>query len=234
MTTTIERAKQAGAISQLGWDPLISDDRRVWGFFDEELEAFRALCVAERDAELLAVGMEPTHEVWISTDSCGEHYGWEDVDDLDERQWKNVEKSSHRYSYTATQLAAARTQGAKEERKKHCNCEWEGDVNTKQCTLHASHIDAIHEWAERAKYAEKRITELEQQLAEKREPLGYTKYRLLDRGEFLAGGDESLDDDCTGWTLILPIFRGHEYTPNFHVPHRRAIDAAHNIGGKHD
>ena len=33
-------AREAGASSELGWDPKISDDRRIWAFFDEEVEAF--------------------------------------------------------------------------------------------------------------------------------------------------------------------------------------------------
>jgi hypothetical protein len=38
-----------------------------------------------------------------------------------------------------------------------CNCRWVGDVQTQQCTLHESHVDAIHEWAERAKTAEEAL-----------------------------------------------------------------------------
>lgn len=37
---------------------------------------------------------------------------------------------------------------------KPCSCRWNGDVLVQQCTLHQAHIDAIHEWAERAKAAE--------------------------------------------------------------------------------
>ena len=117
MTTTIELAREAG----------LNDFGVGWQM--DKMEAFRALIVAERDRELLAVDMEPIHEVWISTDSCGEHYNWEDVNDLDERQWKKVVKASHRYIYTAEQLASARLQGAEEERKKwqdnlHANVEY--------------------------------------------------------------------------------------------------------------
>ena len=37
---------------------------------------------------------------------------------------------------------------------KHCACEFDGDTCVTQCKLHAAHVDAIHEWAERAKAAE--------------------------------------------------------------------------------
>lgn len=43
-----------------------------------------------------------------------------------------------------------------------CNCRWNGDVQTQQCTLHESHVAAIHEWAERAKAAEKKLAALAQ------------------------------------------------------------------------
>lgn len=40
------------------------------------------------------------------------------------------------------------------QQEQTCNCRWVGDVQTQQCTLHEAHVDAIHEWAERAKTAE--------------------------------------------------------------------------------
>ena len=40
-----------------------------------------------------------------------------------------------------------------------CNCRWEGDTQVQQCTLHKAHVDAIHEWAERAKAAEAELKE---------------------------------------------------------------------------
>jgi hypothetical protein len=46
---------------------------------------------------------------------------------------------------------------ALEQPEQPCNCRWVGDVQTQQCTLHEAHVDAIHEWAERAKAAEKKL-----------------------------------------------------------------------------
>lgn len=40
-----------------------------------------------------------------------------------------------------------------------CNCRWDGDVQVQQCTLHEAHVDAIHEWAERAKVAERKLAQ---------------------------------------------------------------------------
>lgn len=40
-----------------------------------------------------------------------------------------------------------------------CNCRWEGGTQVQQCTLHEAHVAAIHEWAERAKTAEKKLAE---------------------------------------------------------------------------
>jgi hypothetical protein len=171
MTKTNELAKEAGFADWYGTDDIA---------FLALLDIFRALCVAERDKELMAAGMEPIHEVWISTDSCGEHYGWEDVNDLDELQWKKVVKASHRYIYTATQLAAARLQGAEEERKKwqdnlHANVEYcptccEGktavpDMTRDEVIFHCGKTSGRLQ-------GQKRIAELEQQLAEKHHNIG--------------------------------------------------------------
>ncbi len=38
-----------------------------------------------------------------------------------------------------------------------CNCRWDGDKQVQQCTLHEAHVDAIREWAERAKSAEAKL-----------------------------------------------------------------------------
>jgi hypothetical protein len=35
-----------------------------------------------------------------------------------------------------------------------CNCRWDGEQQVQHCTLHEAHVDAIREWAERAKAAE--------------------------------------------------------------------------------
>lgn len=38
-----------------------------------------------------------------------------------------------------------------------CNCRWEGDAQIQWCELHLAHKEAIHDWAERAKEAEKQL-----------------------------------------------------------------------------
>lgn len=50
---------------------------------------------------------------------------------------------------------------ALEQPEQTCNCRWVGDVQTQQCTLHEAHVDAIHEWAERAKAAEAKLAALQ-------------------------------------------------------------------------
>jgi hypothetical protein len=52
-------------------------------------------------------------------------------------------------------------QAALAQREQTCNCRWVGDVQTQQCTLHEAHVDAIHEWAERAKTAEAALAQQE-------------------------------------------------------------------------
>jgi hypothetical protein len=51
-----------------------------------------------------------------------------------------------------------------------CNCRWDGEVQVQQCTLHQAHVDAIHEWAERAKAAEAKLAA---QRAPAQEPLSF-------------------------------------------------------------
>lgn len=41
-----------------------------------------------------------------------------------------------------------------------CKCRWRGDALVAQCTLHEGHVDALHEWAARAKAAEAALREL--------------------------------------------------------------------------
>jgi len=48
------------------------------------------------------------------------------------------------------------------------DCRWVGDKQTQQCKLHQAHVDAIHEWAERAKSAEAKLTAIMNQ-----EPCGW-------------------------------------------------------------
>ena len=48
---------------------------------------------------------------------------------------------------------------AEQSAQQTCNCRWEGEVQVQQCTLHEAHIDAIHEWAGRAKAAEAKLAE---------------------------------------------------------------------------
>lgn len=57
------------------------------------------------------------------------------------------------------QLAAANGR-LEEYEEKTCNCRWEGDTLVRQCELHKAQVDAIHEWAERAKVAEQRLWKL--------------------------------------------------------------------------
>lgn len=52
--------------------------------------------------------MKPIHEVWVSTDSCNECWGWEDIEGLDPRVKIPVDHSRHRYIYTADQFRQAK------------------------------------------------------------------------------------------------------------------------------
>ena len=68
MTKSItDIAREAGASSELGWDPKISDDRRIWAFFDEEVEAFVTAIKAAHLAELTR-GVEMPEPVGLTVE----------------------------------------------------------------------------------------------------------------------------------------------------------------------
>lgn len=147
MSTTIELAKQSGASVYRNRN---YPDRPFQTFSPEQLEAFRALCVAERDKELMA-----NVELPEPVAHCQLSIGRKTVAYFDGKpifMTGPVGNDSHRDPlYTATQLAAARLQGAEEERS----------LRAQIMELHAK---ASLEQSQR-------IAELEQQLAEKREVL---------------------------------------------------------------
>ena len=199
MTTTIELAGKAGFTA--GRDDHI---------FREMLETFRALCVAERDRELMAVGCE-----------CDEvdRYLRNNLDDDDYEDFS-------RSLYEA--IAAARLQGAEEERKK-----WESELvlhnngalreRITELEADVSHKDEVI--TQNSRNAQRCITELEQQLAEKRERLSDAKVESL----------------CAVGPVHAPSgrinFTPAQYRHELHVATIfgfRQAEAAHNIGGKHD
>jgi hypothetical protein len=59
----------------------------------------------------------------------------------------------------ADTLPAAPTQAVQEPALTGCNCRWRGDEYVEKCELHEAWRTAIHEWAERAKAAEKAAQE---------------------------------------------------------------------------
>ena len=104
MTTTIELAAKCG-FESIGIDPMEC--------YTEQLETFRALCVAERDRELIGVGMEPIG--WMERQML--LTGWSDWYARTPRRNNDptemtVDQIQFQFSpvYAATQLAAARLQ----------------------------------------------------------------------------------------------------------------------------
>lgn len=115
MKTTIELAKQAFA-----------DPDGSLCVLTPELEAFRALCVAERDKELLDVGMEPVARTvrFIGNDAYAREYWYcaRSYEELPNGKYPDIwEKIGE--LYTAEQLAAARLQ-ATEEAYRRSNASW--------------------------------------------------------------------------------------------------------------
>jgi hypothetical protein len=182
MTTTIELAKEAGFADWYGTDDIA---------FLALLDIFRTIIVAARDRELLAGGCE-----------CGEvarylrnNLGDDDYADFSQSLYEAI--------------AAARLQGAEEERKR--------------AEVFAKHLGK----------ANLHIRELEQHLAEKREPLTDEQDRALCESNFNAESDAFFE--------ARPEWNQNAMRRIFYAGHRRAwiskdavIEAAHNIGGNHD
>ena len=90
---------------------------------------------------------------------------------------------------------------------KHCACEFDGDTCVSQCKLHGAHVDAIHEWAERAKAAEAKLA-TQPAVAE---PLT----------------DGELRECFTGTNTAEPLSEGWPGLERF----ARAVEQAHGIKG---
>lgn len=82
-----------------------------------------------------------------------------------ERRPNGDDKCTNGHKYPSSKALA------EQPAQQTCNCRWEGEVQVQQCTLHEAHVDAIHEWAERAKSAEHQFKNFHRLLCER---FGYT------------------------------------------------------------
>ena len=95
------------------------------------------------------------------------------------KEWSKLGLAALEYASTgnrraeliAPAIAAFKQALAEQPAQQTCNCRWEGEVQVQQCTLHEAHVDAIHEWAERAKSAEHQFKNFHRLLCER---FGYT------------------------------------------------------------
>lgn len=74
----------------------------------------------------------------------------------DEQRWPNA-VTPPPVAEPAGERGSQPTQG---DMPSGCNCRWDGYEQIQTCELHQAHIDAIHEWAERAKTAERKLAAL--------------------------------------------------------------------------
>ncbi len=156
--------------------------------------------------------------------------------------------------YAASQLrVAAQPKPPAEPVLQTCNCRWDGDVQVQQCTLHEAHIDAIHEWAERAKTAERKLAALAQEQAEPaQEPVAWVRLEAWKSGKdwpddcFTALPAEGLTPLYTAPPKLVPLTEEEIVRIRMSLPHfvpspdqhpyewairyARAIDRAHGIG----
>ena len=212
MTTTIELAEQAGIEFQENTGITGKTRTATTGSQPiEKLEAFRALIVAERDRELIGMAdFESTYAVALRDSKPG--------------TIKNIAQ----LCYTA-----ARLQGAEGERKKwqdnlHANVEYcptccEGKLASPDMTRDEV-IFQCGKTSGRLQGAQ-RIAELEQQLAEKREPLMTAIETVI--GCFRAA-------EVEGLTQVLAETQDERLKDLVERRLMHALYAANNIGGKHD
>ena len=86
-------------------------------------------------------------------ESCDQVYG-------SEGSYQYFSQSMVDKAITAIKQAlAAQPAPVQEPVFKPCSCRWKGEEQVQQCALHAAHVEAIHEWAERAKTAEAKLKE---------------------------------------------------------------------------
>jgi hypothetical protein len=75
-----------------------------------------------------------------------------------------------------------------------CNCRWDGEVQVQQCTLHEAHVDAIHEWAERAKAVERELAAAKADAAAEQESRGMFVARL-----------EKMQEQGDQWLTVVAV-----------------------------
>lgn len=87
----------------------------------------------------------------------------------------------------------------KQPAQQTCNCRWEGEVQVQQCTLHESHLLAIHEWAGRAKAAEAK-------LAQQPAPVGEPTKAMIDAAERIDWSDSDVRGNIVNmWQAMCAV-----------------------------
>lgn len=74
-----------------------------------------------------------------------------------------------------------------------CNRRWQGDKLVQQCTLHEAHRDAVHDWAARAKAAERKLE------------ARATPAEVVVPAEL---SDETIDAACVAWNRCILYGQG--------------------------
>jgi hypothetical protein len=88
---------------------------------------------------------------------------------------------------------------AEQPAQQTCNCRWEGEVQVQECTLHQSHLLAIHEWAGRAKAAEAK-------LAQQPAPVGEPTKAMIDAAERIDWSDSDVRGNIVNmWQAMCAV-----------------------------
>ena len=117
---------------------------------DAVIEALRAWLAQPEVAPLPLVQATAPREIWLQISDDA----WDSAEPFPDGE---VGITWCQDSVVACEVRYVRADLAAQTDLKHCACEFDGDTCVTQCKLHAAHVDAIHEWAERAKSAEARI-----------------------------------------------------------------------------
>lgn len=129
-----------------GWDGI-----RAYGYTEDDMQAY-AIAAIEAQGVLDALREEAMNLASILSGMV--EGGYSDLETLYTEDQADGDAFVKRAAEVLDLLASA---PPAPQALTTCNCRWDGETQVQQCTLHEAHVDAIHEWAERAKTAEEKL-----------------------------------------------------------------------------
>jgi hypothetical protein len=129
----------------------------------DDLVALAASAASRAGSEPVAMVLVPMHMTdEMEAVTRDDSWQWEDLlaaaGAITEEQYDDIAAGRGAPAPVTTPLAAA---AAEPGELTTCNCRWKGEKLVQQCTLHEAWRDAIRDWSERAKVAERQLPDRE-------------------------------------------------------------------------